>query len=104
MADFEYNKKEDVHKEANYQIPTAQVRRAFVCEQSTPTSNESILSVGCAPGFEPAEFASTGDAKRVVGIESNPIMLGRARERSPDDISLLQGDATALPVQMVCST
>lgn len=98
MTDFEYDEDAVAREEANYQTPTAQVRRAFVREQLAPESDESVLSIGCGPGFEPAELASVGGAKWVAGIDSNPIMLARARERCPDNIPLLRGDATTLPV------
>lgn len=98
MTDFEYDEDAVAREEANYRTPTAKTRRAFVREQLAPESDESVLSVGCGPGFEPVELASTGVAKQVAGADSNPIMLAQAHERCSDNIPLLRGDATALPI------
>jgi protein-L-isoaspartate O-methyltransferase len=59
MSDFEYDESAVQREEANYQTPTAKDRRAFVRDQVALGSEESVLSIGCGPGFEPAEFAST---------------------------------------------
>lgn len=74
------------------------MRRAFVRERLALEPGESVLSVGCGPGFEPAELMSTDRAGRVAGVDANPAMLARAQKRRSDDVSLLQGDATDLPV------
>lgn len=98
MADLEYDEEEVAREEANYQTATAQTRRAFVREQLDLEPDESVVSIGCGPGFEPAELASETNAERVVGIDPNPIMLAAAQDRCPASVSLLQGDATSLPV------
>jgi ubiquinone/menaquinone biosynthesis C-methylase UbiE len=95
---FEYDEAAVAREEANYRTPTANARRAFVRERLAPDPEESVLSVGCGPGFEPAEIVSTDRAGRVAGVDSNPMMLARARKRCSNDVSLLQGDATNLPV------
>lgn len=98
MTDLEYDEEEVAREEANYQTATAQTRRAFVRDQLGLESGESVLSIGCGPGFEPAELASETSAERVVGVDSNPMMLAVARNRCPDSIPVFQGDATSLPV------
>lgn len=98
MNEYEYDEDEVAREEANYQTPTAEERRAFVREQIGLHSGESVLSIGCGPGFEPSELATDGQASRVTAIDSNSVMLSRAQERCPDEVSLLAGDATALPV------
>lgn len=98
MSTFEYDEEEVAREEANYQTPTAQARRAFVRDQLKLDSGESVLSIGCGPGFEPAELASETSAGLVSGIDVNPAMLAVARDRCPDSVPLLRGDATSLPV------
>lgn len=98
MTDLEYDEEEVAREEANYQTATARARRAFVRDRLGLSSDESVLSIGCGPGFEPAELASETSAEHVVGVDSNPRMLASARDRCPDTVPLLRGDATSLPV------
>jgi ubiquinone/menaquinone biosynthesis C-methylase UbiE len=98
MTNLEYDEDEVAREESNYQTATARARRGFVREQLELEPGESVVSIGCGPGFEPAELASETSAERVFGIDSNPMMLALARDRCPDSVSLLQGDATSLPV------
>ena len=51
---FQYDEAAAAREEANYRTPTAKARRAFVREQLALNPEESALSVGCGPGFEPA--------------------------------------------------
>lgn len=99
MTGLEYDEEEVAREEANYQTATARARRAFVREQLDLTADEAVLSIGCGPGFEPAELAAETAANRVVGIDSNPTMLAIARDRCPDSVPLVRGDATSLPVR-----
>jgi ubiquinone/menaquinone biosynthesis C-methylase UbiE len=98
MAGFEYDASAVAREEANYQTPTAKERRAFVRNELALDPGETVLSIGCGPGFEPAELASTGQPESVTGVELNSLMLTRARERCPTAVSLLHGDATTLPI------
>jgi len=98
MSGFEYDESAVTQEEANYQTPTAHARRAFVRDHLALTSGASVLSIGCGPGFEPAELALTGQPEHVLGVDRHPVMLARARERCPDNVSLLRGGATTLPV------
>jgi ubiquinone/menaquinone biosynthesis C-methylase UbiE len=99
MSPFDYDESAVAREEANYQTPTARERRTFVRDQIAIDSGESVLSIGCGPGFEPAELATEEPSRSVTGIDVNPVMLSRARERCPGDVSLLRADATHLPVE-----
>lgn len=99
MTGLEYDEEEVAREEANYQTATARARRAFVRDQLDLKSGESVLSIGCGPGFEPAELATETTAERVVGVDSSPAMLAVAREQCPDSVPLAKGDATSLPVE-----
>ncbi|CQR52936.1 MULTISPECIES: methyltransferase domain-containing protein [Haloferax] len=98
MTNLNYDEAAVAREEANYQTGTARARRAFVHEQLNLKSGESVLSIGCGPGFEPSELASQTNASRVLGVDSNPTMLAVSRDRCPDAVSLLRGDATSIPV------
>lgn len=81
--------------------PTAQAFRDFVRDGLDLRPGESVLSVGCGPGFEPAAFATdVGDDGRVHGVDVNEDTLETARERCADlpQVSFERGDATDLPV------
>jgi ubiquinone/menaquinone biosynthesis C-methylase UbiE len=97
MSPFDYDGSAVAREEANYQTPTARKRRAFIRDQLAIESGESVLSIGCGPGFEPAELATTVPSGSVTGIDVNPVMLARAQERCPSGLSLLRADATNLP-------
>ena len=99
MSTFDYDESAVAREEANYQTPTARERRAFVRDQLAIESGESILSVGCGPGFEPAELAEAEPSARVTGVDVNPMMLARTRERCSGEVALLRGTATDLPVE-----
>lgn len=99
MSSFDYDEYAVARGEANYQTPTSRERRAFVRAQLAIDSGESVLSIGCGSGFEPAELATAESSASVIGIDVNPIMLARARERRPRDASLLRADATHFPVE-----
>ena len=61
---------------------------------------ESVLDVGCGPGFLAAEMADeVGPRGRVVGIDVSPDMLALAREQCGrfGQIDIRDGDAIALP-------
>ena len=81
---------------------TAERFRNFVCETVSPGSGESVLSVGCGPGFETAVLAQlVGERGRVTGVDVNEDVLDTARNRCGDlpQSSFAHGDVTALPVQ-----
>ncbi len=76
--------------------------REFVFEQLDVRSDESVLSVGCGPGFETAALAERiGEDGRITGIDVNEEILAAARERCADSpqVSFDYGDITDLPVE-----
>lgn len=75
--------------------------RGFVFDQVDPRPDESVLSVGCGPGFETAALAQRlGEEGSVTGIDVNEKVLAAARDRCGDlpQVSFEQGDITDLPV------
>mgnify|MGYP000073690619 CR=1 FL=1 len=87
---------EEIHTTA-----TAEKFRNFVCEEVPLQPDDSVLSVGCGPGFETAVLAQqVGEAGSVTGIDVNEDVLATARDRCRDlpQVSFQHGDVTDLPV------
>lgn len=84
-----------------YTTDAAATRRERVRAAIDPQPGESVLSIGCGPGFEPLELAEeVGEDGRVHGIDASEAMLTLAEERcgSSPQVTLERGDATDLPV------
>ncbi|MFF9351915.1 methyltransferase domain-containing protein [Streptomyces sp. NPDC014734] len=63
---------------------------------------QTVLDVGCGPGTDlPALAERVGDSGTVIGVDHDPAMLARARERTNDlpRVEIREGDAHALPVE-----
>jgi ubiquinone/menaquinone biosynthesis C-methylase UbiE len=87
--------------EAIYEIGDAVRRRRIVREALAAAPGERILDVGCGPGFYCAELlADVGPTGWVVGVDGSEAMLALAARRCAghDNVELLPGDATAVPV------
>lgn len=79
----------------------AESLRQFVTDQLQLRADESVLSIGCGPGFETAALAADiGEHGCVHGVDRDREVLAAARDRCEDvpRISFVRGDATALPV------
>lgn len=86
--------------EAIYEIGDAVRRRALVREALGAQPGESVLDVGCGPGFYCAELAAeVGTSGRVVGVDASEAMLGLAQRRCAGlaQVELRPSDATTLP-------
>lgn len=59
--------------------------RRFVRDHLDLRGDESVLSIGCGPGYESASLAEAIDeGGRVLGADANPETLPEARERCGD--------------------
>jgi SAM-dependent methyltransferase len=68
-----------------------------------PSDALRLLDVGCAFGYGAAAVAAGGPAGRIaVGVERDPEHLALGRQAFPW-LTLLEGDATALPVPDGCA-
>lgn len=88
--------------EALYHIRDAVHRRELVREALGAVRGERVLDVGCGPGFYCLELSEiVGPSGSVVGVDSSPAMLQLARTRcaARDNVQLVEGEATALPVE-----
>lgn len=75
--------------------------RDFVFDQLDLRPDESVLSVGCGPGFETTAIAQhIGEEGNVTGVDVNEKVLAAAKDRCSDlsQVSFKQGDITDLPV------
>ncbi|MEY7847836.1 methyltransferase domain-containing protein [Natrarchaeobius sp. A-rgal3] len=96
---IEYDEAEARHEELIYETGEAADRRRFVREALDLEGDERVLSIGCGPGFEPAELAPIVDGE-VVGVDRSEAMLALASRRCNDspNVTLTTGDATDLPI------
>lgn len=80
---------------------SAESFRRFVRDRLNLRPDESVLSIGCGPGFETAVLAEdVGERGRIHGIDINEATLDSAEERCADlpQVSFEYGDATDIPV------
>ncbi|MEF8806849.1 methyltransferase domain-containing protein [Natronomonas sp.] len=102
MSDsLEYTEKEAKQEEANYRTPSMVARRRLVRERLGLQAGEDVLSLGCGPGFEPAELAeAVGPEGHVHAIDRSEAMLALAERRCGDvpQVTLTNADATDLPI------
>jgi len=88
--------------EALYLIDDAVHRRELVREALGAALGDRVLDAGCGPGFYCLELSETvGSPGSVVGVDSSPAMLQLAKVRCAgrDNVVLLEGGVTALPVE-----
>ncbi|MGW7018065.1 methyltransferase domain-containing protein [Streptomyces decoyicus] len=65
-------------------------------------AGQTALDVGCGPGTDlPALAERVGASGTVIGVDREPDMLARARERTNglDQVEIREGDVHALPVE-----
>lgn len=58
---------------------------------------DDVLEVG--PGFGPATEVLAARAGRVTALEIDPELAARLRERLPAEVSVVDGDGTAMPFE-----
>ena len=88
--------------ESLYHIRDAARRRELVREALGAVRGDRILDIGCGPGFYCLELSEiVGSSGSVLGVDSSPAMLQLARARCAgrDNVGLIEGEATALPVE-----
>ena len=89
--------------EAVYQTPDIIAQRHRTLTALEPREGERILDIGAGPGLLVADMAAVvGPGGHVTGLEISDSMLAVARQRFAssaiaDRITLVKGDATALP-------
>ena len=102
MSQLQFDAETAKQIEALYQIQDAVHRRALVREALGAASGDRVLDVGCGPGFYCLELSEiVGSSGFVLGVDSSAAMLQLARARCAgrENVELLEGEATALPVE-----
>ena len=86
--------------EAVYATPDVAATRIAVFRMAAPRLGESVLDVGCGPGFLLRELAAAvGSSGRAVGVDLSDPMISLAAQRCGgfDNVRLERGDALSLP-------
>lgn len=102
MSQLAFDEDEARQIEALYRIRDAARRRGIVRGALGPQPGESILDVGCGPGFYCAELLEeVGTEGSVVGLDSSRPMLELAARRCEghNNVAFREADATSLPVE-----
>lgn len=102
MSQLQFDAETARRIEALYQIHDAVHRRELVREALAAVLGDRVLDAGCGPGFYCLELSETvGSSGSVVGVDSSPAMLQLARARCAgrDNVVLLDGEVTELPVE-----
>lgn len=68
---------------------------ALAARLLAPQAGDSLLDVGCGTGWFTRQLAQAG--LQMTGLDLDEEMLAVARQRTPEGISWLQGDAAQLP-------
>lgn len=88
--------------EALYRTSDILRRRRLVRDALDARPGQRILDVGCGPGFYDSELVEdVGTSGVVVGVDRSLQMLDAARRRNHAhaNVSFVEGEATALPVE-----
>ena len=101
MSQFTVDERAVAELEVLYRSRDVVRRRALVLDALAPAAGETILDVGCGPGFYVAAAAeAVGPGGSVTGVDRSPDMLAAAARRveGHPHVTLLEGDALKLPV------
>lgn len=96
-----FDEEEAKRLEAIYTTQSATERRQLVRDRLDVQPGETVVSIGCGPGFEPAELAPVvGETGRVIGVDMSAPILALADRYCAEfpQVTLTQGTASALPV------
>jgi ubiquinone/menaquinone biosynthesis C-methylase UbiE len=98
---LEYTEAEAKQEAATYRTPSMVARRRLVRERLDLQAGEDVLSLGCGPGFEPAELAEAVTEGRVHAIDRSEAMLALAKRRCAGHpgVTLTEADVTEVPLE-----
>lgn len=96
-----YDEQQAERLAALYTAPSTMDRRQRMLELLDLDAGDSVLSIGCGPGYEPAAIAeAVGGDGRVHGIDNSEDVLAMAEDHCADlsHVTFDLADATDLPV------
>lgn len=96
-----YNDEQAERLAAVYTAPATVNRRQRMIELLDLQTGESVLSIGCGPGYEPAAIAEeVGESGRVYGIDNSEEILAMADDHCAEfpQVTVELADAADLPV------
>lgn len=96
-----YDEEEAQRLAAIYTASSTVDRREWLMEHLDLEPGESVLSVGCGPGYEPEAMAErVGTAGRVYGIDNSEdvLAIGTNHCDAYPHVTLEHGDADAIPI------
>jgi ubiquinone/menaquinone biosynthesis C-methylase UbiE len=76
--------------------------KEMLVEQAAPTAAQRILDLGCGTGTLAIQVKQRAPGADVVGLDADPEMLGRAREkaeRAGVEVTLTEGMSNELPFE-----
>jgi arsenite methyltransferase len=88
--------------EATYATVDVAATRAAVFRAATPRRQETVIDIGCGPGYLTKELAiAVGDAGQIIGVDTSKPMVDLARHRCVglDQVRLECANALNLPVE-----
>ncbi len=97
-----FNEKTSRLLEIAYQGADITRRRQASFDALCPRPGDMIIDIGCGNGLLTAELArAVGETGRITGIDPSDAMraLAEVRTRDFDQVSILAGDANALPAE-----
>lgn len=96
-----YNDEQAERLAAIYTAPATVERRQWLLEHLEPKTGESVLSIGCGPGHEPAAIAKhVGEQGHVHGIDNSDDVVAMAEDHCAEfeHVTVEHADAIDLPV------
>jgi len=76
--------------------------KELLVEQAAPQAGQRILDLGCGTGTLAIQVKQRAPGAEVVGLDADPEMLGRAREKADGagvDLTLTEGMSNELPFE-----
>jgi len=101
MATLQFNEEAARRLEILYSTPDVRGQRGEALRQLALKSGETVIDIGCGPGYLSESMAETVlPGGRVLGVDISEDLLEFARRRNKTSgLSYRQGDAVALPEQ-----
>ncbi|MDX1748224.1 MAG: methyltransferase domain-containing protein [Halobacteriales archaeon] len=97
-----YDEEASKRLEAVYMSTSMAERRGLIRDRLDLRPGEAVISIGCGPGFEPAELGeAVGDRGHVYGVDASEAVLAIANRHCTGmpQVRLERADAADIPVE-----